>query len=260
MTVSHVTLEKEPGAVNRPRHQWEKIKKPPTFCVILPVRNAQESLAKRVTAVTKVLENIQARTTIIVVNDGSSDQTSTVLEQLSMVFPYLIVIERAESKGFGSANRAGFRAAIDHGFDYALVLDGEIPADAESIEHFLRPMLLSYDFIKASRFSPYSQLEGVSVFSRCLSALCNKLAGFVLALPITDYSSGVRAIKCTLLARMMTEEKGPAVLIEEVVQSKRLGAKFFEVPFTRMNAGDGSLYSSNPTAGDYGRCLKHLFG
>jgi len=265
MTVSQVTAPMDQNAVsqvgsNLHRHQWEKIKKPPTFCVVLPVRNAQSKVAKRVTAIVKVLEEINARTTIIVVNDGSTDDTSAVLQQLTYAYPEIVIVERPEKKGYGSANRAGFRAAIDHGFDYALVLDGESPANAEAIELFLRPMLLSYDFIKASRFSPFSHVDGTTVAGRFACLIFNKVAKTVLGLPITDYSNGVRAIKCTLLARMMTEESGPAILIEEVVQGKKLGAKFFEVPHTLTARGSESLYCAAPSAGDYGKFLKHLLG
>lgn len=263
MTVSSVAVSKEQDVTNSEktsRHQWEKIKKPPTFCVVLPVCDAQEKIAKRVTAIVKVLDNIRARTTIIVVNDGSRDQTSLVLQQLTQVYPQLVTINRPERKGYGSATRAGFRAAIDHGFDYALVLDGEAPANAESIEDFLRPMLLSYDFIKASRYSPYSKVRGVSMVRRFTSVIFNKVARRIVDLPITDYSNGVRAIKCTLLARMMTEECGPALLIEEIVQGKRLGAKFFEVPHTLTPMGSESLYSASPSTSDYGKYLKHLLG
>lgn len=257
MTLSPVAV-REPVA--RPRQMWQKVNQPPTFCVILPVVNAQAQVAKRVTAVFKVLENIQARTSIIVVNDGSTDETSMVLEQLTYVYPHLLVINLPKKKGYGSANRAGFRAAIDHGFDYALVLDGEVPANAELVEQFLRPMLLSYDIIKATRYSPHAQVDGVPLMRRCVFAAANKLARFFAGLPITDCSNGVRAIKCTLLARMMTEESGPAILIEEVVQGKRLGAKFFEVPHILNVRGSESLYSATPSPVDYGRYVKHLLG
>ncbi|MCC7528097.1 MAG: glycosyltransferase [Candidatus Melainabacteria bacterium] len=260
MTASPVIEEKTESSVNRTRHQWEKAKKPPTFCVILPVCNAQHQVAKRVTSIIKILENIHVRTAVIVVNDGSTDETAMVLGQLSEVYAQLIVIERPERSGYGSANRAGFRAAIDHGYDYALVLDGEVPANPESIDRFLRPMLLSYDFIKATRFSPYSQVEGVGLMRQLLSVLCNRLMGMMIQLPITDYSNGIRAIKCTLLARMMTEEIGPSILLEEVMQGKRLGAKFFEVPHLATGIDNQSLYSAFPSLADYGRYLKHLLG
>ena len=257
MAVSPVTVRE---SLERPRQDWQKAKKTPTFCVILPVYNVETEVAKRVAAVMQVLENIQARTSVIVVNDGSTDQTSMVLEQLTYLYQQMLVINRPEQKGYGSANRAGFRTAIDHGFDYALVLDGEVPADAELIEQFLRPMLFSYDFIKATRYSPLAQVEGITWPRRFISQVANRLARMIVGLPITDFSNGVRAIKCTLLARMMTQESGPAILIEEVVQGKRLGAKFFEVPHKLNVRGSESLYSAVPSPGDYGKCLKHLFG
>lgn len=205
--------------------------------------NEENSARKCISGIVEFISALHSRTAVIAVNDGSSDNTLGVLNELSKTYPNLIVVNCPQNGGYGAANRAGFRAAIDHGFDYALVMDGDGTQHPVYIEQFLRPMMLSYDFIKATRYSPFSRVEGVSFKRRFISLVGNKLAQVFIRVPITDYTNGFRAIKCTLLARMMTKEKGFSMLIEEVVQGKKLGAKFYEVPYTLTARRNGESLS-----------------
>ncbi len=221
--------------------------------------NEQDSAEKSIGGIADFLSTLHSRTSVIAVNDGSLDNTLGVLQELSKRYPSLIVVNCASNGGYGEANRAGFRAAIEHGFDYAMVMDGDGTQHPVFIEQFLRPMMLSYDFIKATRYSPFSKVEGVSFKRRFISLVGNKMAKVCIRAPITDYTNGFRAIKCTLLARMMTKEKGFSMLIEEVVQGKKLGAKFYEVPYTLTARGKGESMSKFVySLGVYGSYLKHL--
>ena len=240
-------------------HTQERVKRVPTFCVILPMYNEQDSAEKSIGGIADFLSTLHSRTSVIAVNDGSLDNTLGVLQELSKRYPSLIVVNCASNGDYGEANRAVFRAAIEHGFDYAMVMDGDGTQHPVFIEQFLRPMMLSYDFIKATRYSPFSKVEGVSFKRRFISLVGNKMAKVCIRAPITDYTNGFRAIKCTLLARMMTKEKGFSMLIEEVVQGKKLGAKFYEVPYTLTARGKGESMSKFVySLGVYGSYLKHL--
>jgi len=205
--------------------------------------NEEKNAEKSIREIANYLQGLHTRTAIIAVNDGSSDGTIRVLEELTKTVPQLIVVNCGNNGGYGVANRAGFRAAIDHGFDYALVMDADGTQNPVYIEEFLRPMMLSYDFIKATRYCRYSKVEGVSFERRVISLVGNKIAKLYLRTPISDYTNGFRAIKCTLLVRMMTQEKGFSMLIEECVQAKKLGAKFFEVPYLLTGRAKGDSVS-----------------
>lgn len=240
-------------------HTQERVKRVPTFCVVLPMYNEEDSAHKCIGGIADFISTLHSRTAVIAVNDGSSDNTLGVLKDLATQYPNLIIVNCPNNGGYGEANRAGFRAAIDHGFDYALVMDGDGTQHPVFIEQFLRPMMLSYDFIKATRYSPFSRVEGVTFKRRFISMVGNKLAHAFIRVPITDYTNGFRAIKCTLLARMMTKEKGFSMLIEEVVQGKKLGAKFYEVPYTLTARCKGESMSKFVySLRVYGSYLKHL--
>ena len=69
---------------------------------------------------------------VLVINDGSTDQTATVLGQ----FPELQVINFPVNKGKGIALRAGFREAVRLGYDYAITIDSDGQHFADDIPGF----------------------------------------------------------------------------------------------------------------------------
>lgn len=178
------------------------------------------------------LKDVPCRTAIIAVNDGSTDNTATVLESVRQMVKCLIVETRKVNGGYGGANRTGFAAAVREGFDYALVMDADGTQDPIFIERFFKPMMESVDFIKATRYSRASKIKDVNFKRKAISWMGNRLARLVLRLPLSDYTNGFRAIKTDILKRMETTERGFAVLIEEVSVARRLGATFSEVPYT----------------------------
>lgn len=232
-------------------------KRLPTFCIVVPIFNQERKVEQALQRLVAHLSGLDTKTAIFAVDDGSTDNTQAALRNVAAASP-LIKIVNCRHDGYGAANRAGFRAAIDCGFDYVLVMDVDSTPDANFIEQFFRPMMLSFDFIKASRYSCHSRIEGGAALSIWLSDLANRVAGCVLRLPITDYTTGCRAIKSTLLARMMTEETGFGILMEELVQARRLGAKFYEVPFVGALNYEKRISIVAELAG-LGSFLKQLF-
>lgn len=96
-------------------------------CVLLPTYNNAGTL--RV-----VIESILSRThNLIIVNDGSTDETPAILAE----YPSLRVISYVPNKGKGYALRRGIRAAADAGFDYAISMDSDGQHYASDLPVFL---------------------------------------------------------------------------------------------------------------------------
>lgn len=80
----------------------------PEVSIVFPAYNEAENIASVVDDFARVLSGIAAE--LIVVNDGSSDDTQRVLNSLPL--PNLRVIEHATNLGYGAALRSGFKAAL----------------------------------------------------------------------------------------------------------------------------------------------------
>lgn len=90
--------------------------------IVIPVFNEQESISKVIYAVDNALPTYFDEYEIIVVDDGSTDNTSRILEDVRRSVPNLIVISCAYNKGFGSALLEGLRVVSK---EFAAYLPGD---------------------------------------------------------------------------------------------------------------------------------------
>jgi glycosyltransferase involved in cell wall biosynthesis len=233
---------------------------PASFAVILPVYNEEDIIESCIERIAAFLDAQQLAAPIITVNDGSQDQTATILEQLKAKYSRLHVATHTANAGYGQACRTGILEAAKMGVDYALVMDGDGTQDPIYIASFFPAMQEGYDFIKATRYAKGGKTVGVPWGRYLPSYFGNKLARLILRLPITDYTNGFRAIRTRYADQITTRERGFSMLIEEVVSAKRCGCRFTEVPYTlTVRTGDSRskfVYSWKV----YYSYLKHLFG
>ena len=93
------------------QEQFSKYK----VCVIIPTFNNQNTLKR-------VVDGVQEYTSsIIIVNDGSTDNTSKILEN----YPDLLQIHFPKNRGKGAALREGFKKATQKGFEFAITIDSD---------------------------------------------------------------------------------------------------------------------------------------
>ncbi len=96
-------------------------------CVIVPTYNNGKTLRRVIDSVLRHTSNI------IVVNDGSTDQTAAILED----YPQLFQIHHEKNSGKGTALRNGFKKAVSLGFDYAITIDSDGQHFASDLPNFI---------------------------------------------------------------------------------------------------------------------------
>jgi glycosyltransferase involved in cell wall biosynthesis len=231
------------------------------FCVVLPIFNEQECLSSCIKNISNYLANVKGRTGIIAVDDGSTDDSRSILEMLKADIPNLILAFHETNQGYGGANRTAAKIAHENHFKYALVMDSDGTQAVEYIESFIRPMMDNIDFIKATRYSKGGGVIDVHWKRVLISRIGNKLAGFFMDAPLSDFTNGFRAIKVDLWANLKTTERGFESLIEEVYLARKLkGVSFDEVPYVlTARVIDGSVSKFRYTPSVYKRYLKYLF-
>lgn len=97
------------------------------ICVVIPTYNNGGTITR------VVRETLLECRDVIVVNDGSTDNTSSQLHQVEGI----TLIEYATNRGKGYALREGFKRALEMGFSYAITLDGDGQHYPSDICHFL---------------------------------------------------------------------------------------------------------------------------
>lgn len=151
-------------------------------CVIIPTYNNQHTLKRVIDGVLELTNNI------IVVNDGSTDETSTILKN----YQHIQQIHFPENKGKGVALRAGFKKAISLGYHFAITIDSDgqhFPSDIPNFINELEQNQAKDILIIGSRNMKQEGVPGKSSFG-------NKFSNFWFwvetGIKLKDTQSGFR--------------------------------------------------------------------
>ncbi|MCE7873448.1 glycosyltransferase family 2 protein [bacterium CPR1] len=171
---------------------------------------------------------------VLVVDDGSSDQTARVASRHGAV-PL-----RLARSGYGAALIAGFAWAMQLGFERVVTMDADLQHDPEDL-----PALLagSADIVSGSRFLPQSRQRGLpppperQKVNRTVCQRLSELTGWRLS----DAFCGLKAYRARALERLQLDEPGYAMPLQLWVQAWRAGLSLQEVPVTCIyhSAGPG---------------------
>ncbi|HIF25873.1 MAG TPA: glycosyltransferase [Micavibrio sp.] len=203
-----------------------------SFCIVVPMYNEASNAKACVDKLSAFLKELDYETALIVTNDGSTDDTWSVLQGLQSQNDNLLLENHEVNQGYGAANVTGAVRARKENFKYVLFMDADLTQDCKYIYPFIDLMKQDIDFIKATRYADGGNTEGVSFGRRIISRVGNMIAQIFLPLPITDYTNGFRAIKSDILAQITAEERGFAYLIEEVNKASKIVKTYAEVPYT----------------------------
>lgn len=187
-------------------------------CVIIPTYNNVKTLQRVLDGVFYFTSNI------IVVNDGSTDETTTVLEHYS----HLNLLHLPQNKGKGNALQIGFKEALKQGFDYAVTIDSDgqhYPEDLfvflNTLEKEQQPVLLI-----GSRNMQHESVPKKSSFGNRFS---NFWFWFETGIKLSDTQSGYRLYPLKYLPKKLYTNKFEFE-IEVIVRMAWKGVSVKNVP------------------------------
>ena len=153
--------------------------------IIIPAFNEENNIKN----VLESLKNMSIEFNILVINDGSTDNTSFVAKSVSNV----IVIDLPVNLGIGGAVQTGFIYASQNNYDIAIQFDGDGQHNASELQKLIQPILNKQsDVVIGSRFlqktgwkPPFLRRKGIQIIQIVNSILIKQ--------KITDNTSGFRA-------------------------------------------------------------------
>lgn len=201
------------------------------FCVVIPMHNEEGNVTGIVREVNKALEENGYRADIVLVDDGSRDNTADEIERVGKEFFNIIVRSHEANAGFGAALRTAMKEAVERGYDFAVFMDADFTMHPGYIHHFYEKMAAGYDFVIGSRFLEGGGMKDVPGWRKLFSLAGRMVFRVCFRLPLTDYTQGFRAIRVKIIERMNLTESGFPILIEEIFQARKYTDKFSEIPF-----------------------------
>jgi glycosyltransferase involved in cell wall biosynthesis len=171
---------------------------------------------------------------VLVVDDGSTDDTAANAEAAGAE-----VIRQRPNQGKGAALRAGFRQALDGGWDAVVTLDADGQHDPTEIPRFVAALAAP------GASGPHPELViGRRDFSRmpplrrCSNTLGTAVFSWAVGQPIADNQSGYRLLGRRLMAAMLdSRETGFEFEVEMIAVCLRRGWTLDWVPISTIYAG-----------------------
>ena len=160
--------------------------------IIIPVFNECESIGYLLDEVLNVMCSNKLNFEIVVVNDGSQDSTSNVLDKLTIKIKELSVISLRTNYGQTAAMAAGFDNSNG---EVVITLDGDLQNDPNDIPKLISHINEGYDLICGWRYDRKDKL----INRRIPSKIANKLIANVTGLKLHDYGCSLKAFKKEIL-------------------------------------------------------------
>jgi dolichol-phosphate mannosyltransferase len=183
---------------------------------------------------------------VVVIDDSSPDQTAGVVRSHQTFGDRVHLVERRGKLGLGSAYKEGFRWAIERGFDTCIQIDADLSHDPNDIPRLLAALEQGADAAIGSRYSGGVRVLNWPQDRLFLSVGASKFVRALTSLPLTDATSGFKAIRCDVLRRLdwtMFRTEGYGFQVELHYFLWKSGAVLVEVPivFTERRAGQTKM-------------------
>lgn len=199
--------------------------------VIIPAFNERESLPGTLAELAREVPHLD----VVVIDDGSSDDTATIARSLGAM-----CVRLPFNLGIGGALRTGFRYAVEQGYGRGIQFDADGQHDATQIAALLAPLDDGADMVVGSRFAgvgDYRVGRSRGLAMGLLRWSITRMAGK----RFTDTSSGFRAFDRDVL-EMFADEYPIEYMdsVEALVMACRAGFDVREVPVTMRERAGGT--------------------
>ena len=206
--------------------------------VITPTFNEQENIARLIESVLSK----DPRLEILVVDDGSPDGTGKIVDALAASNPRVHILNRPRKMGLGTAYIAGFRWALERGYDYVFEMDADFSHDPVHLPQFLEA-IRGADLVVGCRYLDAKvTVVNWPIGRLLLSYYANVYARVVTGLRLWDLTGGFKCFRRKVLESIdlsKVRSNGYAFQIEMTFKAWKKGALIREIPIVFVDRTSG---------------------
>ena len=207
--------------------------------IILPTVNERENLPR----VAQKLLSLPAGVDVLVVDGNSSDGTGKIADELAAKHPEIHVLHEQKKNGLGRAYLAGFKWALERGYEFIFEMDCDFSHNPDDIPMFLEAAKnQDADLVLGSRYSGGVRVVNWPLKRLMLSRSAGIYVRIVTGMPFTDPTGGYKCFRRRALQSINLDEvqsNGYSFQIELTHKLWRQGFKITEVPIIFTDRAEG---------------------
>lgn len=205
--------------------------------VFFPCFNDEKSIGKLVIDAFNILKKITKNYEVIVIDDGSTDDSRQILKELAKKYPVKLIFHD-KNVGYGGALRSGFKAATK---ELVFYTDGDGQYNVNELPVLFNLMQGEINFvngIKMARHDPTYRIVLGSIYSF--------ITRWSFWLPLHDIDCDFRLIKKAIIDNINLKSNSGAICIELAKKSQLAGAKFRQVSVNHFERKFGNSQFFRP--------------
>ena len=193
-----------------------------SISAVFPAYNDGGTIASMIAAAWIALHQVTEDYEIIVVNDGSTDYTSIMLEEIATRYPKLRVITHSSNQGYGAALRTGFSAATK---DWIFYTDGDSQYNPLELVDLVGALRDGVDVVNG-----YKLTRNDSLIRIMIGRAYHYFVKFLFGIRIRDVDCDFRLIPRRILEEIELKSVSGAICLELVKKIEDAGYVFAEIP------------------------------
>ena len=206
--------------------------------VIVPTYNERENITRLIGAILEQDSCLE----VLVVDDGSPDGTGDIVTSIMQHEPRIHILRRPRKMGLGTAYIAGFRWALEQGYDLVFEMDADFSHDPAHLPQFLRAVEEA-DLVLGSRYrNGKVTVVNWPIKRLLLSYFANVYARVVTGLPVWDATGGFKCFRRKVLEAIdlsHVRSNGYAFQIEMSFRAWRKHFRIVEIPIVFVDRTEG---------------------
>lgn len=198
-----------------------------SISVFFPAYNDEGTIASLVLAALQTLEELADDYEVIVVNDGSQDNTARMIDHLARLSPHVRAVHHPQNRGYGGALKTGFASATK---DLIFYTDGDAQYDPRELKLLLDAFDEEVDLVNGWKLKRQDPLIRI-----VLGKIYQYTVKYTFGLKLRDVDCDFRLMRRTIFEKVQLESNSGVICVELMKKVQTAGFRLREVPVSHYH-------------------------
>ena len=204
----------------------------PSLSVFFPAYNDAGTIASLVISAVQVAGTLTSDFEVIVINDGSRDDTPRILDELARVYPaHVRIVHHQKNRGYGGALRSGFATASK---DFVFYTDGDAQYDPAEMVLLWKAMRDDVDWVNGWKISRSDPLHRIII-----GRIYHHTVKLLFRLKVRDVDCDFRLMRRRIFDVVRLEKDSGVICLEMMKKFQDAGFRVAETPVHHFHRAHG---------------------